>query len=105
MPKIECTIYNKERKEEFLKVFGTDTIMVKSMIPEYIITPNQEKQLAYFLDLDSLTLEQRENLILHLSEKFNQPIEFVRKDLDNIGVPILTKDCILAIENPMRWFG
>jgi len=101
----EITIKNNtEKAKEFMKVFGTLTVNIKSPIPEYILTPNNEKVLAYFLDLDLITEEQRENLIKHLSEKFNQPIDFVIKNLDNIGVPILQNDCSLLIKNPQRWF-
>lgn len=95
---------NTEKAKEYMKVFGTLTVNVKSPIPGYILTPSNEKVLAYFLDLDLITEKQRENLIKHLSEKFNQPIDFVKEDLDKIGVPILQNDCSLFIKNPQRWF-
>lgn len=93
-----------EKGKEFMKVFGTTIVKIKSPIPEYILTPDKEKVLAYFLDLDLITKEQRENLIKHLSEKFNEPIDFVRENLDDIGVPILKSGCSLVIENPQKWF-
>jgi len=94
---------NTERGKEFIKVFGTTIVNIKSPIPEYILTPDNEKVLVYFLDLALITEEQRENLIKHLSEKFNQSIDFVRENLDKIGVPLLKKDCGLIIKNPQRW--
>ncbi len=90
--------------KDFIKVFGTTIVKIKSPRPEYISTPDNEKVLAYFLDLALITEEQRENLIKHLSEKFNQSIDFVRKNLDKIGVPLLKKDCSLIINNPQKWF-
>lgn len=101
----EITIRNNtEKAKEFMEVLGTLTVNVKSPIPEYISTPHHEKVLAYFLDLDLITKEQRDNLIKYLSEKFNQSIDFVKENLDKFGVPILQNDCSLFIKNPQRWF-
>lgn len=94
-----------ERGKDFIKVFGTTIVNIKSPRPEYILTPDNEKVLAYFLDLALITEEQRENLIKHLSKKFNQSIDFVRKNLDKFGVPLLEKDCSLIINNPQKWMG
>lgn len=99
----EVTIFDEERKKDFIKTFGTDTVKVKSPFPTGIIKPNGEKAWAYFLDLDLITQKERENIIKHLSEKFNQPIDFVRENLDKIGVPILKESCSLSIKNPQRW--
>ena len=101
----EITIRNNtEKAKEFMEVLGTLTVNVKSPIPEYISTPHHGKVLAYFLDLDLITKKQLENLIKHLSEKFNQSIDFVKENLDKFGVPILQNDCSLFIKNPQRWF-
>lgn len=100
----EVTIYDEERKKNFIKVFGTNTIKVKSPIPTTIIIPNGEETLAYFLDLDLITKEEREKLIENISERFNQSIDFVRENLDKMGVPILKESCSLIIKNPQRWF-
>ncbi|KKK54794.1 hypothetical protein LCGC14_3081130 [marine sediment metagenome] len=94
---------NTERGKDFIKVFGTSTINITSPIPKYILTPSKEKVLAYFLDLDLITKKQRETLINHISKKFNQSIDFVRENLDKMGVPILKKDCGLLIKSPQRW--
>ena len=99
----EVTIYDEERKKYFIEVFGTNIINVKSPVPEWIQTPDHEKVLAYFLDLDLITERQREKLIKNLSERFNESIEFVEKNLDKMGVPILKEHCGLIIKNPQRW--
>jgi len=96
-----------ERYNEFMKIFGTNIIKVKSPFPHLIKTREKEvlkEVLAYFFDLELLTREQRENLIVHLSEKFNQSKEFVEKNLETLGVPILAEGCTLVIHNPQRWF-
>ncbi|HEC92902.1 MAG TPA: hypothetical protein ENI51_07940 [Candidatus Atribacteria bacterium] len=98
----KVVIKDKERKKEFLKVFGTDTINIISPIPQ-IIKVNGKLEKAYFLDLNLISKKQKENLISHLSEKFSLDYDYVRDNLDKIGVPILDKDCIVIIENPQRW--
>lgn len=105
MPKDFKVSINKEseRGKEFIKVFGSEIVFIKSPRPKYILTPNKKKVLAYFLDLDLLTEKQRETLIKHLSKKFNLSIETVKKDLDKMGLPILQKDCLLIINNIQRW--
>ena len=99
----EVTIYDEERKKDFIKVFGTNTVKIKSPVPTWIIKPNGEKAEAYFLDLDLITKKEREKCIKHISEKFNQSIDFVRENLDKMGVPILRESCSLIIKNPQRW--
>lgn len=100
----EVTIYDEERKKNFIEVFGTNTFKVKSPIPQRIIRPDETEGLAYFLDLDLITKEEREKLIKNISERFNQSIDFVRENLDKMGVPILKENCSLIIKNPQRWF-
>jgi len=99
----EVIISDEERKKDFIKVFGTNIIKVKSPVPTGILKPNGEKASAYFLDLDLITKKEREKLIKHLSEKFNQSIDFVRENLDKMGLPILQESCSLIIKNPQRW--
>lgn len=99
----EVIIYDEERKKNFIEVFGTNTVKVKSPIPQLIKKPDGEEALAYFLDLDLITKKEREKLIKHISEKFNQSIDFVRESLDKMGLPILKESCSLIIKNPQRW--
>lgn len=100
----EVTVNDEERKKNFIEVFGTNSIKIRSPIPERIIKPDGTIALAYFLDLELITEEQREKLILNLSKRFNEPLDFVRTNLDAIGVPILKEHCSLWIHNPQRWF-
>ena len=100
----EITIYDKERKENFIEVFGTNTVKVKSPMCTWIIRPNGKKAPAYFLDLSLITEKARERLIKNLSKRFNQTIDFVRDNLDRIGVPILKEHTSLIVYNPQRWF-
>ena len=104
MGDFQVTIYDKERKKDFEKVFGTNTVSVKSPIPTRIKIPSGETKLAYFLDLNSITPEQREKLIVNICEKFDQSRKFVEENLEQMGVPILKERCGLTIHNPQRWF-
>ncbi|MFX0188715.1 MAG: hypothetical protein ACFE8A_13375 [Candidatus Hodarchaeota archaeon] len=100
----EVMISSKSKRyPDFMKVFGTSIVKVKSPTPHYANTPHHKKVLVYSLDLDLLTKEQREKLIHHISEKFNQPIDFVRDNLDREGMPILAEECSLIIKSPQRW--
>lgn len=92
-----------ERGKEFMNVFGSDMVFVKSPIPKKILTPDKKEVLAYLLDLDLLNKKQKKRLIKHLSKKFNQSISSVKEDLRTIGVPILKEDTIVIIKNPQRW--
>ena len=49
MTDFEVAIYDKERKKDFMKVFGTNIVKVQSPIPTKIMISGEEK-LAYFLD-------------------------------------------------------
>lgn len=100
----EVTINDEERKKNFIEVFGTNSVKVKSPFAELIIRPNGEEALAYFLDLTLITEEERERLINNIVKRFNQSVDFVRENLDKMGVPILKEHCSLWIESPQRWF-
>ncbi len=99
----EVIIHDEERKKNFIEVFNTNTVKVKSPIPQWIKKPNGEMIQAYFLDLDLISKEERKRLVKNLSQRFNQPIEFVEENIDKIGVPILKEHCGLIIHNPQRW--
>jgi hypothetical protein len=99
------TITDPERAKFFEEVFGRTTVNVKSPIPELAALPGHPRARVFKLDLDLITPEERERLILHLAGRFNVPVEEVRTDLDQEGVPILDKHCYVAVANPMKWFS
>lgn len=103
MGDFQVTVYDTERKKDLEEVFGTNTITVKSPIPSRIKIPSGETKLVYFLDFNSITLEQRGKLIDHICAKFDQTREFVDENLEQIGLPILKEQCGLIIHNPQRW--
>lgn len=68
-----------------------------------IFVPNKANVLGevrdvYMLDLRKLTEEQTSNLIEHLSNKFHVPIAEVKRDLPQIGCPILAEDLCITTD-------
>lgn len=99
-----ATIHDPARKKEFLEIFGSDQVYLRSFIPNTIkVEGVQDPQTAYFLDLDLLSSEQLEKLIKHLAQKFNLSIDFVRNNIQEIGVPVLAQEVSVEILNPWRW--
>ena len=91
------------RGDEFRKIFGTDTVAVKSFIPSIADLPGLGERAVYLLDTDLLTDAQREALVEHIAEKFGAAREAVDEHLRARGLPILAEDCIVTIDNPLRW--
>jgi hypothetical protein len=56
------------------------------------------------LDVGELTLEQRDNLLHHLSAKFNAGINEVSEFVLDKGLPIPVEETSITIHNPMKWF-
>ena len=90
------TVYDPERKKEWEAILGTNTVPAKSIIPSWGNFPIVGRQEYYECDLDRLTPEQKDKLIKHISNKFNLQEDAVKRDIDKMGVPILTKDCVVA---------
>lgn len=91
------------RYADWMRVFGTNQVVLKSPLAHAGIFPGVGKKDCYDVDLAALTPAQRERMILHISERFDIPLEEVRAELDNVGMPILADDVIVTIHNPQRW--
>ena len=93
-----------ERGKEFEGIFGTRTVHVESPLPVMVhLEGKPEAELAYFLDLDLLTNEQRQNLIQHLAGKFGTTYESVDAAVDYYGLPIRANETVVTVENPQKW--
>jgi len=97
------TVCDPERKAEFEAILGTATVCVKTPFPVRANLPGHPDALVYELDLELITLKQRERLVAHLAEKFELPPAEVEANLNDHGVPILADDCVVGIANPLRW--
>ena len=104
MEDFKAKITNPERAAEFEKVFGTSTVFIKSPLPSRTNgIPGKPDQLIYELDLELLTSEQLDNLVIWISNKFGLPVDEARSELKRVGMPILADSCIVIIEHPYRW--
>lgn len=99
-----ATVHNPERAAEFAAVFGSTTVCIKSPLPIPVSVPGHPATLAYELDLQQLTADQRQRLIDHIAAKFGRDAEEVAADIDTVGVPILAEHVTIAVHNPQKWF-
>lgn len=93
-----------QRAVVWRKIFGSDTIAIRSPFPTYTILPERGRSLVYELDIESLTSDQRGRLVAHIAERFSILAAEVEAQLDEIGCPILAID--VAVESndaPWRW--
>jgi len=99
-----ATIHDPERAAEWQAILGTNTIYIRSPIPESANLPGHPDALIYYLDLDLLAEDQRIRLIAHLAHKFGLAEAGVDAMMEEHGVPILANDCSITVRNPQRWF-
>ena len=98
--KITAIINEKSpRAAEWQKVFGTNEVAIHGWLPTNANVLGEIRE-VYLLNLKSLTKEQFERLILHISEKFNESVEFIKHELPKVGVPILAEDLIITCDTP-----
>jgi len=85
------------RYATWIEIFGTQTVRVLGAAPRLLNLRGVQK-LAFLLDLDALTQEQRSRLVDHLSQEFDADKSEVRAALDRVGLPILEEDLTWAID-------
>lgn len=94
-----------ERAETWRQVLGTRTIYLKSFIPVFFDLPGKPCTKSYELDLPLLTAEQRQRLVVYISDKFSFEKGYVEHNLDIVGCPILAEDVTVTANNPQKWLG
>lgn len=95
--RLTAKVVDPGRKREWEAILGSDTVQIKSMLPERVNLPGMDDELVYELDLVGFTAEQRERLVNHLARKFDFSPEFVAARLEvEGGVPILAKDVVVT---------
>ncbi len=87
------------RYQEWIDIFGSETIILLSPLPHKAIGPDGKIQRFYKMDLSSLTLEQRHRLLSHISQKFQISEKIVARNLDTVGLPILADDVIVPMDS------
>lgn len=88
---------NSPRAEEWKRVFGGLEIKIKSPIPIENDSPAGRRKF-FLVDVASLTAEQRERVIDHVSARFNLSREDVESDLESGAFPILDEDVTVAFD-------
>lgn len=103
MPKDFQVTVSGARAADFMAVFGTATVCVRSPLPEVANLPGIGRALVYQLDLETIGEEERSRLVQHIAGRFGIPAGEVEREMDSHGVPILAEDCAVAVHNPLRW--
>jgi len=93
----QVKIVDPERRAESLAVLGTDTVCVRSPLPHLARVPIREFCQVYDMDLDELTEDQRERLLLHLCTKFDTTLDEGREELATMGVAVLAEGTQLLV--------
>lgn len=90
-------IVHGERAADFEKVFGTATVAIKNICPNWAVVPEYDSpQCVFELDLNWVRAQGlRDALVDHLAERFGYEAELVDASLERLGVPILAIDCTI----------
>ncbi len=80
------------RKREWIDIFGTDKLPIQTAVKAKAHFPGfDQPQWYYMLDTTKLKSKQMGLLVLHLSNKFGYPLNWVMELLAQHEVPILAK--------------
>lgn len=87
-PKPTVTITDPERRQEYLDVLGTDTVQVLDATPTNVDFAHEKNVPVFMLDLEALSVEQIDNMVLFFSDRHSIPPSYVAVRLDKDGVAI-----------------
>lgn len=87
-PKPTVTITDPERRQEYLDVLGTDTVQVLDATPTNVDFDHEKNVSVFMMDLEALSVEQIDSLVLFLAERHQSPPSFVAARLNQDGVAI-----------------
>lgn len=87
-PKPTVTITDPERRQEYLEVLGTDTVQVLDATPKRVDFSGAKGVPAFMMDLDALTPEQIDRLVLFLADRHSMAPSLVAVRLERDGVAI-----------------
>jgi hypothetical protein len=82
-----CAFLNKEGKETWGEIFPDGTVPVKNFIPTYVRLGGKSAQ-AFMVDLSALSEEVYEAVLEKIADMFNAPLEAVRQDFNEKGLPL-----------------
>lgn len=86
------------RYQDWLRVFGSASVRVKSPIALRGRDPAGVECDFYLVDLAALTPEQMERVVLFIAERFEIPVDTVRATLPDHGLPLVAADCSVTFD-------
>lgn len=99
----QLTVHD-DRAAEYQRIFGTDTVYVKSPMAEIVtLEGTGERQSVYMLDLSLYDDLTHDRLVSYIARKFNADEADVTKELGERGLPIQAKNATLTVLHPMKW--
>lgn len=101
---ITATIDDEERRALWSDVFPDGRVPIKVPVAYEVSVPVKGQTLAYELDLDALSDEQRQGVVETISRAFNLPIEDVEDNIKEIGVPVLDEGVTVTVTDN-AYFG
>lgn len=87
-----------ERATWWQEVYGSFEVPLLSPLPIRLIGPNGEAQSFYKVDLSKLPPQQHDKAAQFVANKFGLPIDEVRKDMNEYGIPILAEDVTVSFD-------
>ena len=97
------TITDPARRDLWQQWIGTDTVCVRSPIPERVIIEGRGEMRAYILDEKQLDPAQRFRLCRGIAAHFQATVQEVEQDMHSKGIVVLADHCHVAVTNPQRW--
>jgi hypothetical protein len=87
-----------ERNPKLVAIFGTNRLPVTQPAPELRNLNGVDGQVwCFFIDLDRLTLEQRQRLVNQTAKDFHSTPDAVEAALQEYGMPLIVGDCEVHI--------
>jgi len=103
-----ATAHDPIRIVLWTRIFGQPTVPITSILPMRINVKSifEEKEIvAYFLDLNAITDEQKQAVVTYISIEFKLPREEVERNLETHGVPILSTGITVSTRDQGVFFS
>lgn len=99
----KATIQDPRRRNLWIEALNRDWVCIQSPIPTLTNLPGHPAASVYLVDLDLLTPEEKNSITQSLARKFNMNPQAVNRLIEKNGIPILTDNCTITIENAQAW--
>lgn len=94
------------RADDWRRIYGGLTLPVVSPVPVWARLPGrtEDSELVFMLAWWQLLPETLEGMVRHISDRFGIPVDVVRLELEQHGVPILADGLSVVICNMGLFF-